>query len=44
MIKDFLQKFNIKIESEKSLKGGTQSSVRLINSKYLIKSNGRQFG
>ena len=39
MIKDFLQKFNIKIESEKSLKGGTQSSVRLINSKYLIKSN-----
>ena len=39
MIKDFLEKFAIEIECEKDLKGGTQSSVKLINNKYLIKSN-----
>ena len=39
MIKDFLEKFNIVLESEKDLKGGTQSLVKLINNKYLVKSN-----
>ena len=30
---------SILLECEKDLKGGTQSSVKLINNKYLIKSN-----
>lgn len=38
-MKEFLTKFNLTNISEKALKGGTQSSVILINDKYLVKSN-----